>query len=213
MNMDKKTTQAKPAQAEMSEFDALIAGAKPIGGMFLAPTKAHDIPLVFGRMETATSKFAVDAEANPTGEIQVLRCTRTDTGDEVLLRLTSNRLLLAFQAATKAGLAFSPGTAFRVLVSGQGMKTQYAIIGEHDAESEFDEEDEELVANTNHEFIEDCYDDLALVLAAPPSEHKSYKSAFVAAQAAIEARMAAQKCSAREALLAIKADLSHKEEE
>ena len=121
-----KTTTAAPPTESRSEFDQLLDGVVPTGGMFLAPTKAHDLPLRFLGMETATSQFAIE-EGNPEGVIKVLRCVRLDTNDECLLRLTSNRLLLAFQEARDTGIAFTKGTVFRVLVSGAGTKTTYRI--------------------------------------------------------------------------------------
>jgi len=121
------TTPAPEAAPTRSEFDQLLDGVQPTGGMFLAPTKAHDLPLRYIGMETATSQYAVD-ETNPDGIIKVLRCTRTDTDEECLLRLTSNRLLLAFQEARdEGGATFTKGTVFRILVSGSGTKTTYRI--------------------------------------------------------------------------------------
>ena len=121
------TTPAPEAAPTRSEFDQLLDGVQPTGGMFLAPTKAHDLPLKYIGMETATSQYAVD-ETNPDGIIKVLRCVRTDTDEECLLRLTSNRLLLAFQVARdEGGATFTKGTVFRILVSGSGTKTSYRI--------------------------------------------------------------------------------------
>jgi len=199
-----KTTTAPPAESR-SEFDQLLDGVVPTGGMFLAPTKAHDLPLRFLGMETATSQFAIE-EGNPEGVIKVLRCVRLDTNDECLLRLTSNRLLLAFQEARDTGIVFTKGTVFRVLVSGAGTKTTYRIAVQDGASTT---PTPKVAAEPISDELDTLVDEIIL---DSPNRYATREAAIIATQAAVKRRMKTSGITFREATLAILEDLTHPSE-